>query len=85
MKKVMTDAQRRKKADDKQRALGRVGRKKWLTKSEHEKIDAIIKQGREIGGKQTKTEIPDGVSQVVNAVSGEAVMCKAIKRKVTYD
>ena len=47
MKKVpKTDNERRKKSDDKHRTLGRIARNKWLTLSEHEKVDAFIEQMR---------------------------------------
>jgi hypothetical protein len=47
MKKLpKTDNERRKKSDDKHRSLGRIARKKWLTLSEHEQVDAFIEQMR---------------------------------------
>jgi len=47
MKKIpKTASERRKKSDDKHRSLGRIPRTKWLTLSEHQKVDALIEQMR---------------------------------------
>lgn len=40
------NAKHQKDRDDRQRALGRVGRKKWWTPEEHDKGDALIEGER---------------------------------------
>ena len=46
--KVKTPAQRRKTSDDKQRALGRKGRKVWATPTEHKQVEALLVKLRRI-------------------------------------
>ena len=40
------NAKHQKDSDDRQRALGRVGRKKWWTPEEHDKGDNLIERLR---------------------------------------